>query len=404
MKKRLFIAFFALCSLTWLFGAEITIPNLEVSSRGSVVNGTFGITSSMAADISLSGGYKYAITLGLGVEIPDLEKALSYGRFDFDNLDPTKPEDLDDRLNNQAVVSIRSVKAVIREVFGTPLEIGFFIGHHEKLGSGDEFQEYFGSDPIGTGLRGFFYYPDGLNDDPLFRFNGAIHTIKGTGLAFKAYLGNIIPALYVYHDLSFPEDRINGSYVPGVYSGDFKLLANGEYAKVEIFLGGTYITEEKPVFRGGALAWFGSGPLSLLFQAGIPYWEAGSNLDIDNCYFLMEPRLQFEKAGASLTFFYHPVYYMNRVIEEGGTKANGRADINFRLFYGNLSKSAFEAGLETLINLEFQNGEDLTLWVAPFVSAVTSGLHWDFTVRFNPRYYWDKGTLMEAFIAFRAAF
>jgi len=417
MKKHFFIvfwSFFAFCPR--LFGADITVPNLELASRGAVEDGNFGIKSSLKADISITGGYKYGFSIGLGAEIPNLEKALSYGRLDLPTAssDPLPGSDhdemvkeLNDRYNNQAVLSIRSVKATVREVFDTPLEISFFIGYHDSLGSGDEFQEYYGTDPIGTGFRGFFYYPDGLNHDPFFRFNGAIHSIKGTGLAFKAVLGNFIPALYIYHDLSFPENQLsqNGSYEPGRYSADLKLLANGENAKFEVFFGGTYANHDKTVLRGGALAWFGSGPLSLLMQAGVSYYEVESSMEIDNCYFLMEPRLRFDKIGANLTFFYHPVYYMNRIIQDDANKpVRGSADINLRIFFGNIQKSAFEAGLETTANLKIEDKKKVGLWVSPFISVVTSGLRWDIALRFNPKYKWEGENPMEGFIGIRTSY
>ena len=408
MKIRLFTAFLGFFALSQtLFGAEITVPHLDLVSQGKMENGDFTIASSLEAEIAISGGYKYGFSLGLGAEISDLGKALSYGRFNFiAGYDET---DLNDRFNNMAVISIRSIEATVREVFNLPLEISFFIGHNDKLGSGDEFQEYFGSEPIGTAVRGFFYYPDGLNEDPFFRFNGAMHSIMGTGLAVKGIFGNLIPALYIYHDLSFQEDPLNpgGSYAPGHYSADIKLLVNGENAKFEVFFGGTYATSDDFIFRGGALAWFGSGAISFLMQAGITSYEFGSSMKIDNCYFLMEPRLRFDKFGVNLTFFYHPVYFMNKVIfnDAGTDTAKGNADINLRVFYGNINKSAFEAGLETLINLEMEKSENAKLRISPFISTVTTGLRWDFALRFNPLFFQeDEKSLLEGFIGIRTSY
>ncbi|MCL1928331.1 MAG: hypothetical protein FWG07_06025 [Treponema sp.] len=419
MKKCLIAACLSLFAFSQILsGAEITVPNLDLVSRGKMEDGDFGIRSSIEAEIAISGGYKYGFSLGLGVEIPDLGKSLSYGRLDLPYAAGGHPSDaeynimideINDRLNNQATLSIRSLNATIREVFDKALEISFFIGHFDKLGSGDEFQEYFGTEPIGTSLRGFFYYTDGLNNDPFFRFNGSIHSVMGTGVGIKGIFGNIIPAFYIYHDLSFPKHQNNqgGSYQPGRYSTDAKVLINGENAKFELIMGYTHANHDNNVLRGGALAWFGTGPLSFLMQTGISYYEIGTTMDIDNCYFLMEPRLRFDKFGANLTFFYHPVYYMNRVIWDDvntAEKARGRADINLRVFYGGIQKSAFETGLEVLVNLKVQNGEEVKLWLSPFISTVTTGLQWDFALRFNPRFFWDKKDLMEGFIGIRTSY
>ena len=413
MKKCLLTAFFTLfCLYRGFFGAEITVPELELVTRGAMEDGNFTLSSSLGAEISISGGYKYGFSIGLGAEITNLQKALSYSRFDVGGYMLAGPdyEEFSEHLNSQAFFSIRSLKATVRELFDKPLELSFFIGQHDKLGSGDDFPEYFGTPVIGSALRGFFYYPEGLNDDPSLRFNGGIHTIMGTGLSLKAILGNIIPVFYLYQDLSFPKDQSflgqAGSYDPGRYSADFRLLANGENAKFEVFFGSTYSHPNNMVLRGGAMAYFSSGPFAFMMQAGIPYWETTSAIDIDNCYFLMEPRFRFEKIGANLTFFYHPVFFRNKIIYDSNRtdKARGRADINLRVFYGDLTKSAFEAGLETMVNLKIQDGEDFDLWVSPFLSTVTTGLRWDFALRINPRFFWDKGDLMEGFIGIRTAY
>jgi len=416
MKKSLFITFFVLMGSLLagsLFGAEITVPSVEVASRGGTVdNDNFGISSSLAADFSVTGGYKYGITLGLGMEVSNLEKALSYGRLDpnFD-FSSGKTEEFVERYNNQAVLSFRSLKATAREVFDKPLEINFFIGHNDKLGSGDEFPELFGTAPLGTGLKGFFYYPEGLNNDPFFRFNGAIHSIKGTGLSLKAVLGNFVPSLYIYSDLSFPEgktaDAQGKSYYSGHYSADARLLINQENIKIEAFLGGTYRNDKDPILRGGALAWFGTNAFGLLMQAGITYWEFGETLGLDNCYFLVEPQLRFGTVGANLTLFYHPLWYQNRIIyekDDNTIKDDGRVDVNLRLFYNDTVKSAFTAGVETRVNLKMEDKGNFDLWVSPFFSTATSGMLWDFMVRIKPKNFPDKKDLMDVFIGIRTAF
>ncbi|MDR1308047.1 MAG: hypothetical protein LBK74_10805 [Treponema sp.] len=396
-----------------LFTAEITVPHLELASRGTVEDGDFGISTSAEADIALNGGYKYGITLGLGAEIPNLEKALSYGRLDMPYLNSSPTGDdynelshmVEDRFNNQATLSIRYLEAVVRDLFDKPLELAFFIGRYNKLGSGDGFQERFGTVQVGTDMRGFLYYPEGLGGDPSLRFNGAIHGILGTGLALKGlFFDKVVPSVYLYQDLSF-QDPVTGTYLPGHYSGDFSLMVNGEIVKFEGFTGITYINQDNPVLRGGLLAYVGSGPMGLLMQAGLPYWEAGKSITIDNFYFLLEPRLRFEKLGMGLTFFYHPVYYMNReILDENNDQDSGKADINLKVFYGDISRSPFEGGVETTLGMRIHNGEDMTLWVSPFVRTVTSGLLWDFKVRVNVLYFSKGGDLMEGFIGIRTAY
>jgi hypothetical protein len=94
------------------------------------------------------------------------------------------------------------------------------------------------------------------------------------------------------------------------------------------------------------------------------------------------------------------VYYQN--IETPDEK--GKADINLKFFFGDINENAFEWGLESTMQFNIKNGEDLNMWVSPFVSVVTSGLRWDFKVRVNPLYFAGGGNIAEAFIGIRTAY
>jgi hypothetical protein len=408
MKRSLIwalFAFFALFSVSqWLFGAEITVPRLEFASRGASEDGNFIVSTSAEADIAVNGGYTYGITLGLGFESQNLEKALSYSRLEpFPTGTPGADEynDLADRYNNQALLSVRLLEATAREVFGKPLDLSFFAGRYHALGSGDEFISRFGTAPVGSSYRGFFYFPEGIGDDPTRRYDGGIHRIFGTGVAASVgFSDNVVSSFYAYQDLSYrhlyPDEEPGGNF-----SGDFRLLLNGEKIKLEFFSGGSYLRDDSPAFRGGFLALFSSGTgFDFLIQGGIPFWRYGEGISIDNCYFLMEPRLRIGKAGLHITFFYHPVYYQN--IEE--TDEKGRADVNTKLFFGDIAKSFFECGLESTMRFQIKDGEDINMWVSPFVSVITSGLQWDFKVRINPLYFSKGGSIAEAFIGIRTAY
>jgi hypothetical protein len=231
------------------------------------------------------------------------------------------------------------------------------------------------------------------------RYNGAIHGILGTGFALSLQGEAVISSFYVYQDLSY-YDAGSGVYRSGDYSGDFRLLVNSPNVKFEFFAGGSYLVSSAPVFRGGLAVYFTNGEgVGFFLQAGIPRWDYGDTISIDNCYFLIEPRLRFGKAGLNLSFFYHPSYYLN---QETGDE--GKGDINLKFFVGDTNTSAFEWGLESTISLKVDNGEDLSLWLSPFLSIVTSGLYWDFKVRLNPLYFTGTGSLAEAFVGIRTAY
>ena len=48
----------------------------------------------------------------------------------------------------------------MRELFGLPLDLTYFIGQGPTFGSGEVFTEFFGAAPIGSSYTGFVHFPD----------------------------------------------------------------------------------------------------------------------------------------------------------------------------------------------------------------------------------------------------
>jgi hypothetical protein len=62
-----------------LFGAEITVPRVELTAREAVEDGKFALSPVVAVDIALNGGYKYGAFQGLGFGSGNLEKPCPTG-------------------------------------------------------------------------------------------------------------------------------------------------------------------------------------------------------------------------------------------------------------------------------------------------------------------------------------
>jgi hypothetical protein len=408
-----------------LFGAEISVPRFEAASRGASQEGEFVVSSSVNADIALDGGYKYSALLGFSFDARNLEKAMAYRSFGLAPMPgmtawPSPPDApagsgvseegyrelvdaynaIVDRMNNQAVLSFRIARAVVRDLFKLPLELTYFIGVADDFCSGDEFSSRFGTDPIGSEYRGFFYFPEGIGGDVTRQYNG-IHGVRGTGLSLALSSWNFLtPLLYIYEDFSFIDSR-TGLADLGHYSGDLRLLVNLKTVKLEGFAGTTLAKGEKPMFRGGVLAWFDSGKgADFLFQCGIPGWKQGEAFGIDNFYFLMEPRIRFGIMGLGLTFFYHPLRYLQ--VETPDER--GRADINLKFSAGDLSSAGVAGGLETTMQLKNDDGVDFSFFISPFIGFITSGLRWDAKIRVNPLAFDHPGEMLEVFIGIQSAF
>jgi hypothetical protein len=388
-----------------LAGAELTVPRLEMTTRGAEIDGEFALSSSAAVDIALNGGYKFGIVLGLSFEAVNLGKAFAYRNFGADLLPPGVNPNADDynqladRYNNQAVLSFRLAKAIARDLFDKPVELSYFVGQGDAFCSGEEFFSRFGVFDMVSDFTGFYYFPEGIGGNPYRRYNG-LHSVQGTGLCL-GFTGSkrIVPMLYVYQD--FPVMYESGDLSEALrYSGDFRLLINERRVKMEFFAGMSGGREDQAEIRGGALAFFDSGRgTEFLLQLGIPGWKTDGEFSIDNVYLLFEPRVYFGQVSLGLAFFYHPLVYMHIPSEN----ERGRADVNLEILFGRLPREKIQWGFETTTGLDVNDPEDMYVKLSPFLNFLSNGLQWNFKIRFNPLVE-SPGKIVEIFAGIGTAY
>ncbi|MDR0389329.1 MAG: hypothetical protein LBH73_04620, partial [Spirochaetaceae bacterium] len=262
MTRRLVLPALFLAGSFSLSGAEITVPRLEMITRGAMEGDDFVLSTIAEADLALEGGYKYAAYLGFSFSSGDLERLLSRRKLEIAPLPTGMPPDendfnnlvgeLEDRLNKQTTLNLRVIKATAREPLGLPVELSYFLGKADAFASGDDFVQYFGTAPLGSDFRGFMYFPQGIDGDFASQYYG-IHQVNGTGLSL-AYVGseNFIPMGYFYQDLGFSD--INGDFEAGHYSGDLRFLVNSRPLRFEFFGGVSFHQGDRNIYRGGILA------------------------------------------------------------------------------------------------------------------------------------------------------
>ena len=367
--------------------AELTIPRFEMATLGRIDDG-FRLTSLVSADLAITGGYKYGLSLGFSFGSFDLVKTFATRHFRFDLLpgvpgDYVDIEDYNNMINqantllsSQGTLTFRMAKATIRDLFNVPLELSFFIGEGDDFCSGDEYYSRFGSVPIGTDYKGLFYFPTGIGGDLGRRYYG-IYGVRGTGISLAfTHLNTFVPMIYIYE--SYPLFmNIGGIYGKPIYSGDLRFLLNFPVAKVEAFGGVSY--QDSFMIRGGILSHFGFGNnVEFLVQAGLSGWDLNESVTIDNFFFLMEPRFHFGIFGLYSTIFFHPVIYNNILTPE----ERGRMDINLK-FFVEIPNTGFSTGVESNLGLKINKIEDIKVYVAPFFSFLGSGIRWDTKARIN---------------------
>jgi hypothetical protein len=398
------------CPLFPLFGAEITVPALEMASRGAMEEGEFRFASSINADIHFGGGPKSGILLGLSLDSADLGRAFSGRNFKFVPMNPGDPvsgaeynalgEQVEDQFNNQAMLFFRVVKATAPRIFRLPLELSYFIGVSDYFCFGDEFASRFDEVPIESDFTGFFYFPEGIGKNPLRRYKG-IHGVQGTGfsLALTSW-DRVVPILYLYQD--FPWRRDQGFLSPlSSYSGDLRVLVNTEKIKLEGFMGFTAGKNDDNGIRGGIMTFFhSSAGADLLVQLGTPGWSPGEDANVDKFYFLMEPRIDLGPLALYVSFFYHPAEYIHIKTED----ERGKADINIKLLGGNLKVSGMEGGAEATLGLKMDQRNDTTFNLSPLVSFISGSMRWDMKLRVNLLSWNKPGEMFEIFAGVRTAY
>jgi len=386
-----------------LSAAEISVPSLELATTGSVENGSFVLATRASAELSVDGGYKFGGTLRFAFAANDLEKALSYLTNPLTTISTSAPtgaeyNELVDRINNSASLSFRLAKVLVRQPFGIPIDFAYFVGQADTFCSGDDFPARFGSAPIGTAFRGYAYFPDGIDGDPNFQYNG-IHAATGTGISvsWNAW-DRIVPILYAYQDSAAQSGSSSGEY-----SADLRVLANGEHVKLEFFAGLTQPHGSFGLYRAGALAYFSTGiGADFLAQVGVPRWDPAVGFGIDNLYFLFEPRVDFGFTSIIMTLFYHPGWYLQRETNERGV-----SDVNLKFLIGDLRKTSIEGGFETTIGIrgEAQNTDQpFRFSLGPFFAMVTEGVRWDVKLKVSPIGVTAPLEMFAMFLGVRTAF
>jgi hypothetical protein len=352
-------------AVSW--SANIT-ASLELLTHGYLDSG-FKLKSFGQLDLAVDGGYKFGGRIGLALRDTSFEDA-SPGSIVFD-----------------------SVNVGIRELFRLPLDLSFFIGGSDVLCGGDAFAVVFGTEPIGTDYRGLMYFP---TLDLQSVYNGGIHAIRGTGVKidFAPKRETMQFSLYGYEDTAI---AFGGAL--GCFSGDLRFLGNFGAFAVEGFAGATYAPSSSlGYYRGGVLVHTSYKNLEVLAQAGIPKYDpsSSSGFGIELFYLLFEPSLHLGLFSIVPTFFWHPGAYLQADTPD----QRGAFDVNLNLFFGDLVKTSFRAGLESNFNIQSSTGV-FEVNASPYVGFTTPGVLW--TVRLNVKVWpFLLADMVDGFVGLRA--
>jgi len=390
LHATLLAAVLAAAASSAAYAANVSVDRLELLSHGSAdASGLYQVDSRLYFGLSLEGGDKFAGLLRLDFLSGQVERDLGLLQ---DSLPPTATlSDAIDRLN-AAGLRLRTVAVSARRLFGQPLEATYFVGELDTFCSGDDFTTLFGAAPFATALRGPMVYPDGIGGDPNRYYDG-IHAVYGTGARLGAGLERAAAYLYLYQDSDLGQGR---------WSADLRGLLDADKLKLELFAGASYDPSSAfGYYRAGMLFHYAPGAVGEFYaQVGAPRMDPASGVGIDDFFFLFEPRVNFAPGSLAITVFYHPAYYRQKATGE-----EGALDLGMNLKFGDVSRTGSQGGLESLLAFRPVDAEPLSVDIAPYFSAIASGLEWSFKLNLGVfPFPADWYAVLEPFVGVKTSF
>lgn len=367
LRVLVFTAILLACGMR-LFAANISIPDLQLITRGYVSGGQFQLDTHGEMKFQVSGGYKFGGNVLLS--------------FEGDNLG-----DLSSLSNTH--LTFQGANLTINNLFSTPLALTYFTGYYDTFASGDAFPKDFGTAPIATHFRGYYYFP---NASQYNYYNDGIYRVAGTGIKLS------VPHLRKWFDSSLYlyQDANLGS---GYYGSDLRALFNFDHFKLEGFVGASFPVAPAGIYRAGALIYYdtGSGG-SFLTEIGIPRWNpvTQSLRDSGLFYLLFEPRMDFGSFAIIPTVFWHPDYYDGIATNQVPT-----ANVNVDLRFGNPTINRTIGGFETELDYSSTSSSQFQALVSPYLRLVAAGVIWHFKVDLK-LYPFVLADMAEAFVGVQA--
>ncbi len=354
-----------------VFSANVTVPYLELITRGLFQDGLYQLTTKGEMNLVVEGGYKFGGKVTLS--------------YDSDNLEET---------TSSNSLSFTGASVSIKKLLSLPLTFSYFVGENDTLCSGGDFTYLFGSIPITSQYTGYIYFPEGIIYD-------GIYTVSGTGLKLTITpTPNILYSTYIYQDSNIVH-TVNGTETiwKGHYSGDFRFMLNTEHIKFEVFGGVTLPASSYGYYRGGFLFYTADQGVEFLAQIGIPKWDPVNDLfGINLFYLLFEPRVHMGIFSIIPTFFWHPQYYLQKETNELGS-----FDVNINFLFGNPIQTPISGGFESNLSFSTINNQQFIIKASPYLGFITQGVMWK--LKINLRLWpFSLSNLIESFVGIRAEF
>jgi hypothetical protein len=374
MKRILLGILLAIFAAGAAFGLNIRIPSLQITTMIGDNGGSLVTQTQTEMDLLIEGGYKFGGKIVIGCDgIMGFLSNPAYGQA----LPP---------------VSVKSLSVQVRDMFGVPLSLSYFIGTNDYLCYGDDFSRLFGSTYIQPVYTAYYVVGFPIPMTYFFEYRG-VHRVNGNGIKLE-YQSPDQPfgfMWYVYQDHNFVTidsvatasitvDLNKLLYSTGLYSSDLRFLINTEPFKAEIFAGGTIDSSDFSGYaRFGALLYAGTETVNFLLAGGLPQLDFVTPFSLDLFYILFESRINLGPISIIPSAFMHPLIYLQQV----NVWEQGKIDFNLNLSVFNPRRDPVSFGVEgnfQTYNLLNSNPFLYGLYVQPYIAFATPGVFWQIKV------------------------
>ncbi|TVR90119.1 MAG: hypothetical protein EA428_08840 [Spirochaetaceae bacterium] len=342
-----------------VYGVEETFsqpaPRLEVLSSASVENDELVIQGAVDLDLELN--------FHTGIETGILLRA--YTADFLHGPVPNAPVDPDQQpLPGLHPIYLSGVYLGSRSLFGTPLELRYFIGDSDRFGTGREFPSRFGLRYFASDMRGMRYFRE--TSIPVY---DGLHSVYGQGLRLTT---GRLSETWELRGYTYADPRLKRE---NRYSSDLRLLFGSQGLSVDSFVGASYPYGDSGRYRAGTMLFFDNGSIAQFFaQIALPAWQPMDSISAEDLFLLFEPRLYLRPIWFALTFFWHPTVYEQRL-----TEAEGYSDIQLEAMIARLDRTGLAGGIRNGFRFRPRDpdAEQLSVRLSPFIKSRVPGYSWE---------------------------
>ncbi len=342
-----------------VYGVEETFslpaPRLEILSSASVVDDELVLQATVDLGLELS--------FHTGIETGLLLRAYA-GDFLQDPVPNATTDPNLQTLPGLHPLYLSGVYIGSRSLFGTPLELRYFIGDSDRFGTGREFPSRFGMSYFASDMRGMRYF----RETAIPVYDG-LYSVYGHGL--RVSTGRLSDTWelrgYTYGDPRLERENR--------YSSDLRLLYGTSGLSIDSFLGASYPYGDAGRYRAGTMLFFDNGSIAQFFaQIALPAWEPMDSISAEDLFLLFEPRLYLRPIWFALTFFWHPTVY-----EQSLTNAEGYSDIQLEAMIARMDRSGLAGGIRNGFRFRPRDpdAEQLSVRLSPFIKSRLPGYSWE---------------------------